>query len=244
MITLIGTGHVFNLSQVLVNIFEEKQPDLLCVELDKQRYDALILKRENPEAYKNSKKNVPIIYKMLARFQEGMANEYGVTAGSEMLATIDYANNHQLPISFIDMNAQNIFTKMLKKMTIREKFRLIFSGFGGFFISKKNVEDELQKIQKDFDNYIMQIGEKFPTIKKVLIDERNLYMVQQLSIANDSHKKIIAVVGDGHIPGLSDLLSKKEIMFETFRLNDLRKFENIETDSSKASFSLQYKSFN
>jgi pheromone shutdown protein TraB len=244
MITLIGTGHIFNLTRVLVNIFEEKQPDILCVELDRQRYNALILKRENPEAYKNTKKDVPIIYKMLARFQEGMANEYGVTAGSEMLTTIDYANSHQLPIAFIDMNAQNIFTKMLKKMTIREKFRLIFSGFGGFIVSKKNVEEELKKIQKDFDSYIIKIGEKFPTIKKILIDERNTYMVQQLSRVNDSHKKIIAVVGDGHIPGLSGLLSKKEIMFETIRLNDLRKFENIETDSSKASFSLHYKSYN
>lgn len=244
MITIIGTGHVFKLSQVLFNIFDEKQPDLLCVELDKQRYDALILKRENPEAYKNTKKNVPIIYKMLAKFQEEMANEYGVTAGSEMLATIDYGNRHQIPVSFIDLNAQNIFTKMLKKMTIREKFRLIFSGFGGFFISKKNVEEELKKIQIDFDKYIIQIGEKFPTIKKVLIDERNLYMAQQLSRANDSHKNIIAVVGDGHIPGLSDIFSKNEIIFETIRLNDLRKFENIETDSSKASFSLQYKNFN
>jgi len=174
MITLIGTGHVFNLTQALVNIFEEKQPDLLCVELDKQRYDALILKRANPEAYKNAEKNVPMIYKMLARFQEGMANEYGVTAGSEMLATIDYANSHQLPIAFIDLNAQNIFRKMLKKMTFREKIRLMFSGFGGFFISKKNVEEELKNIQEDFDKYIILIGEKFPTIKKVLIDERNL----------------------------------------------------------------------
>jgi pheromone shutdown protein TraB len=244
MITLIGTGHIFNLSQVLINLFEEKQPDMLCVELDKQRYNALILKRENPKLYKNAKKNVPAIYKMLARFQEVMANQYGVIAGSEMLVTIDYANSHQLPIVFIDLNAQVMFTKMLKKMTFREKIRLILSGFGGFFISKKNVEEELKKIQEDFDSYISRIGEKFPTIKKVLIDERNMYMFQQLSIANEKHKKIIAVVGDGHIPGISDLLSKNNIVFEAIRLNDLRKLENIETDPSKASFSLQYKSFN
>jgi pheromone shutdown protein TraB len=244
MITLIGTGHVFNLSQVLINIFEEKQPDILCVELDKQRYDALILKRKNPEAFKNTNKNMPIIYKMLARFQEGIANEYGVIAGSEMLTTIDYADNHQIPVRFIDMNAKNIFTKMLKNMTIREKFRLFFSGFGGFFVTKKNIEEELIEIQKNFDNYLTKIGQKLPTIKKVLIDERNLHMFKQLSIACEAYKKIIAVVGDGHIPGLSDLLSKKDIMFETIRLKDLRKLENIETDTSKGSFSLQYKSYN
>ena len=91
MITLIGTGHVFNLSQPLLNIFDEKQPDIICVELDRERYNALILKQTDPEAYKEMEKNVPILYRILARFQQGMAEEYGVTAGAEMLTSIKRA---------------------------------------------------------------------------------------------------------------------------------------------------------
>ena len=72
MITLIGTGHVFNLSQALLNIFEDKQPDILCVELDQQRYSALQIKQQDPERYRQSQKNLPFIYKMLSKFQEGM----------------------------------------------------------------------------------------------------------------------------------------------------------------------------
>ena len=241
MITLIGTGHVFNLNQALIDIFEEKQPELLCVELDKQRYDALMLKQSDPEGYKKSEKNVPILYKLLARFQEGMANEYGVTAGAEMLTTIDFAKNHQLPLAFIDMNAQHLFKKMLKKMTLREKFKLMFSGLGGLFVNKKHVEKELKKIDKDFDKYIEKIGEKFPTIKRVLIDERDKFMVQNLTTANEQYGKIIAVVGDGHIPGLSKLLDKKEIEYETIRLSELRNQKPVERDSSTASFSMEYK---
>jgi pheromone shutdown protein TraB len=241
MITLIGTGHVFNLNQALIDIFEEKQPELLCVELDKQRYNSLMLKQSDPEEYKKSERNVPILYKLLARFQEGMANEYGVTAGAEMLTTIDFAKNHQLPLAFIDMNAQNLFKKMLKKMTLREKFKLMFSGLGGLFVNKKHVEKELKKIDKDFDKYIEQIGEKFPTIKHVLIDERDKFMVQNLTTANEQYGKIIAVVGDGHIPGLSKLLDKKEIEYETIRLSELRNQKPVERDSSTASFSMEYK---
>ena len=243
MITLIGTGHVFNLSQALLNIFDEKQPELLCVELDKQRFNALMMKQSDPEGYKQHEKNVPLLYKLLARFQEGMANEYGVTAGAEMLTTINFAQSHQLPIAFIDMNAQNLFRKMLKKMTIREKFKLMFSGIGGLFVNKKRVEKELEKFEENFDEYINQIGAKFPTIKRVLIDERNYYMVQQLTTANEQYGKIIAVVGDGHIPGLSKLLEKKEIEFETIRLSELRGQKPVENDSSSASFSLEYKDF-
>ena len=94
---------------------------------------------------------------------------------------------------------------------------------------------------KDFDKYIEQIGEKFPTIKRVLIDGRDKYMVQHLTTANEQYCKIIAVVGDGHIPGLSKLLDKKEIEYETIRLSELRNHKPVEHDSSTASFSMEYR---
>ena len=243
MITIIGTGHVFNLSQALLNIFDEKQPDLLCIELDKQRYQAMMIKQTDPEKYKEASKNLPILYKLLSRFQDGLAEEYGVTAGQEMLTTINYAQSHQLPLAFIDMNAQRLFTRMLKKMTFWEKIRIMFSGFGGLFVSKKRVEKELDKIQDNFDTYMKDIEKKFPTIKKVLIDERNTYMVQQLKTADEKYNQVIAVVGDGHIPGLSELMEKQEIKYETIRLSELRDKGKIDADSSSASFSMEYKGF-
>ena len=241
MITLIGTGHIFNLTQQILDIFNEVQPEIICIELDKQRYEALILKQTNPQEYKNQEKNVPIIYNLLSRFQEGMAKQYGVTAGSEMLTAINYAQTHQLPTAFIDMNAQNMFKDLLKKMTLREKFMLLFSGFGGFFVSKKHVEEELENLEQNFDSYIEQIGKKFPTIKRVLIDERNEYMVQELVKASKQYSKIIAVVGDGHIPGLSKLLTDKKIDFKTIRLSQIKDKKIPDRDFSTASFSLEYK---
>ena len=241
MITIIGTGHVFNLSQSLLQIFDEKEPDILCVELDKQRYNALVTKQTNPEKYKEQSKNLPILYKLLSRFQDGLAKEYGVQAGQEMLTTINYAKNHQKPIAFIDMNAQVLFSKMLKNMTFREKIRILFSAIGGIFVSKKIVEKELDKIQDDFDYYMKEIGKKFPTIKKTLIDERNEYMAKQLKTADEQYEQVIAVVGDGHIPGIAKLLGDKELAFVTIRLSELRKYEKTD-QSSSASFTVTHKS--
>ncbi len=241
MIILIGTGHVFNLSQQLLDIFDEKRPDIICVELDKQRYNSLLAKKANPEAYKKYDRKVPFIYKLLSKFQEGMASEYGVVAGQEMLTAIGFANSNKLPIAFIDMNAQNLFKKMLRKMSLSEKLKLMLSGIGGFFVSKKRVEQELKKIEHDFDSYIERIGERFPTIKQVLVDERNHFMAQQLTQANEQYAKIVAIVGDGHIPGLTKLLQKKEIDFETIRLSQLREKETTISSSSTASFSMEYR---
>ena len=239
MITLIGTGHVFNLSDALLDIFYEKQPDILCIELDKQRFQGLMLKKNNPEKFKEQSKNQPVFYKMLSRFQDTMANEYGVIAGQEMITTVEYAQRNQKPIAFIDMNAQRLFKRMLKQMTIREKIRLVFSGFGGFFVSKKRVEKEIDKIQDNFDYYMDAVSKKFPTIKKVLIDERNAFMAKNILKANEEFENVIAVVGDGHIPGLLKIL-KIEKDVETIRLSELRNYKSESKNSSSASFSYKY----
>jgi pheromone shutdown protein TraB len=241
MITLIGTGHVFDLTAPILHIFEQKQPDIIGVELDQQRYNALILRNTDPTTYQNAKKDLPAIYKMLAAFQENMAEQYGVNAGDEMLAAITYAQSHQLPVAFIDTNAQTLFIRMWKTMPFTEKFRLLISGFAGFFISKKRVEEELKNYQQNFDTYIEEIGKKFPTIKRTLIDERNQTMVNNLITLTQQHQKIIACVGDGHIPGISKLLSEKNIPFETIRLQELQNMKTANIDGASGSFSVTYK---
>jgi pheromone shutdown protein TraB len=200
-----------------------------------------MIKQSNPAKYKDMRRDVPIIYKLLSRFQDGMAKEYGVVAGEEMLTTINYAKSHQLPVAFIDMNAQRLFSRMLKSMSFSERLKLLFSGFAGFIVNKKRVEKEIGKIEKNFDKYLKEIGKKFPTIKRVLIDERNQYMAKQLETANEKYERVVAVIGDGHISGISEILTKKELEFDTIRLTEIRNIEPTDNDSASASFSLEYK---
>jgi pheromone shutdown protein TraB len=241
MITLIGTGHVFDLSVALLSIFEKKEPEIIGVELDPQRYQAILLRNTDSASYHATKKNLPIIYKVLARFQESMAEQYGVSAGDEMLTAIHYAQSRQLPVAFIDTNAQQLFTSMWNTMPLTEKLRLLISGVAGFFLSKKRVEQELKNYQQNFDSYIQEVGKKFPTIKRTLIDERNEHMALRLVELHEKHRKIVACVGDGHVPGISKLLEEKQIPFETIRLRELQEPSITETDGSSAHFSIHYK---
>lgn len=237
MILLIGTGHVFNLSDALIQIFNAREPDVLCVELDAQRYQGLRYKKQHPEEAARRQGNEPFTYRMLARFQDSLAKQYGVTAGEEMLTTGQYAQEHQLPLMCIDRNAQQVFQRMLKSMTVREKLRLFFSGIGGLFISRKKVEKQINSIGDNIETYLEQIQDKFPTIKRVLIDERNTYMVKQLVSLQKTYETVIAVVGDGHIPGLVTLLDEQQITVETIRLKELQNMKQSE-DSSQATFTI------
>ena len=58
MITLIGTGHVFDLSQALLEILDERQPQVIGVELDRQRYQGLMSKASRPSETQKKKKVV------------------------------------------------------------------------------------------------------------------------------------------------------------------------------------------
>ena len=240
MITLIGTGHVFDLEEALHQNFQQKNPDVLCVELDKQRYHALMMKQQDPEKYKQSAKKLPFLYRLLAQFQENMAKRFGVSPGEEMITTIKYARNYQIPLMCIDMHGQKLFSRMIKSMTIKEKTAFLFSGIAGLFVRAEKVEKQVENISKDLESYLEIIGQKFPTIKKILIDERNMYMVNNIIKLSENYQQIIAIVGDGHIPGMSEILKEKEIDHELVRLHELQSMPKKETDQSTASFHVEY----
>lgn len=242
MITLIGTGHVFNLSTALLSIFDTIEPDIVCVELDQQRYQAMVLRQTEPETYEKARQNLPFIYRLLAQFQEDMAKQYGVHAGDEMLTAINYAQSHQLPIAFIDSDAQKLFTTMWRTMPMTEKFKLMLSGVAGFFVSRKRVEKELEKYQENYNTYIEEIGKRYPTIKHVLIDERNELMVSRLTELNVQYQKIVACIGDGHVPGISQMLQTRQISVDIIRLHDLQTRQPKDADGTGAHFSVHYES--
>ena len=240
MIILIGTGHVFDLSQALLQEFDEIQPDCICVELDRQRYQQLLLKKQSGATDKKHQKKLPLLYRLLARFQENLAEKYGVIPGDEMLTAITYAQSHQLPLQLIDMDAQKVFSTLLSSMSIREKLRFVVSSMMGIFISKERVEAELETIQGDFDRYLIEIGKKFPTIKEVLIDRRNQFMADRLQSLNETYDKVVACVGDGHVNGMTELLEDSSIDVKTIRLSDLQNEIKRDRNVSAASFHIDY----
>ncbi|HIH28860.1 MAG TPA: hypothetical protein HA260_03550, partial [Thermoplasmata archaeon] len=156
------------------------------------------------------------------------------------LSAINYAQSRVLPVAFIDTNAQQLFTHMWNTMPFFEKLRLMLSGVTGLFVSKKRVEAEMKNYQAHYDSYLEEIGKKFPTIKRTLIDDRNEFMTQRLVELHEKHQRIIICVGDGHVSGISKLLEQKQIPFETIRLQQLQNWKQAESDGSTGHFSINY----
>jgi len=227
MITLLGIGHVFQLRDTVQGVINDKLPGLVCVELDEVRYKVIRSKQKG---------GVPpsFAYYMLARFEEKMADMYGSSVGDEMIAAVDAAQDLQIPVAFIDMDGQKMFRKMMKEMTIKERVWLFLASLGSLFVSKKRVEKELKEFEDNTEAYMDELEKKFPSIKRVLIDERDEHMASKLAAFNTKVTDIVAVVGDGHVPGISDRLAYLDLEHEVIRLSELRPFDATNQDPQEA----------
>ncbi len=199
MIILVGVGHVFDIKDQIRGMIIEESPVVVAVELDKMRYAAL---RQGERSGK-----APLLYKLLAKFQDRIAGEFGTEAGSEMLAAVDTAMEIQAKVALVDMDIMKIRDGMKKRIKLGERVKLGFAAISTLFIRKKRVEKELAKFHEREEEYMEEFGRSFPDLKVALIDNRNEYMANAIRNLDAQHGHVMAFVGDGHIPGMTRLLA-------------------------------------
>lgn len=230
MITLIGVGHVFDISKSLENAIMERNPSVVCVELDRARYEALFSK--------GGERELPVVYKMLARFQENIAKKYDTQVGSEMLTAIETAKMLNAKVAFIDVEASRIVLNFWKSMSIKERAKFVFALLSSIFIRKKRIEKELKRFEENEEYYLESFGKEFPAAKRILIDDRNIHMAESIKKISQEHENIVAVVGDGHVEGIRRLLEPSNV--EIIRLSQLREEESDKVDEVTISYQLSF----
>jgi pheromone shutdown protein TraB len=132
-----------------------------------------------------------------------------------------------------------MFQKLWSEMSFRERVWLLLSGFTGLFTSRKRVEKEMEEYQKNEAAYMDAVGKSFPTIKRVLIDERNEKMAAAIVQAEMTYGSVLAVVGDGHVDGIRAILGRSDV--EVIRLEQLQQMPKAEQSAQCTSdVSFQY----
>lgn len=211
MITLVGVGHVFAISGRVSDVIRTKRPAIVCLELDPVRYQALV--------QKDSSRRVPLQYSLLAMFQKRMADEFGSEVGDEMLAAASAAREIGAKVALIDVDASRMLATLWRKMSVKEKIGLLFGALVGLVSSKDAVEREMDAYQSNDEAYIEEIGRRFPAVKSVLIDDRNRIMAERIREIAKANGNVVAVVGDGHVPGIARALATEQP--EVVRLKEL-----------------------
>ena len=235
-IYLIGTAHVsgesINEVEYAIN---EINPDLIAVELDRDRFIAMT-NNENKsknkidiaKMIKEGNIGLFLVHTVLANFQKDIGEKFGIKPGSEMKKALDLAMTYNKPISLIDRPVNITLKRALKSMTLKEKLNFlkdIFDDEKGMELDEKALNDMINNAE----DLIQLLKEVSPSIYNVLVDERDKFMAKNLFEISKGKEKIIAVVGAGHLKGISNylkLLEKNEIDINLNELMEVKKSKN------------------
>jgi pheromone shutdown-related protein TraB len=213
-IFLIGTAHISKASAETVKQFiVEEKPDTVCIELCPSRFQSIT----NPEKWKNmdiitiikqKKALLLLVNLILSSFQKRLARQLGLNPGQEMIEAIQAAQDNNIPLVLADRDIQITFTRIWKKLGFFGKIRLFFMLILSIFNEENLSEEEIEKLKSEdvLTAALNDLAISFPRLKNTLIDERDQYLAEK--IRNAPGKKIVAVVGAGHIPGIKQEIYK------------------------------------
>jgi len=214
-VLLIGTAHVSKESVELVReTIENENPDMVAVELCPQRFHAISEKKKWGETdiskvIKEGKGYLFLTQLMLTNFQRKVGDELGVKPGSEMVKALEMAKEKNIPIALVDRDISVTLKRALNRMGFKEKVKILFGLVSGIFEEEKVTEEMVEKL-KEMDvltEMMEELGKEVPSIKETLLDERNIYIADKISSLEA--KKIVAVVGAGHVSGIKEILEFK-----------------------------------
>jgi pheromone shutdown protein TraB len=178
----VGTAHISRESVDLVReVIEKEEPDCVCIELDSRRYQALSRQErfeslDLKQVIRAKQLATLMLNLVLASYQKYLGLQLGIQPGTELLEAARTAEERGIPIALCDL--------------------------GGIFEKPELTEEDLRELrQQDVMSKLMQeLGEAFPGLKTVLIDERDAFLTEQIKRA--SGQRIVAVVGAGHLEGM------------------------------------------
>ncbi|MGV8168551.1 MAG: TraB/GumN family protein [Candidatus Nanoarchaeia archaeon] len=209
---IIGTSHVSKESKEKINeTFERFKPDIICIELDAGRYYSLMHPDKKGRPSVRQLGMTGFLFAVIGRFfQKKLGNMTGMNPGEEMLLGANLAKKHRLKLELIDQDAAITLRNLSKKVKLREKLKILLDLFRAPFIKDFRVKIDVSRIpDEETINKIMNIMKKrYSGFYRVLLEDRNRYMAKKLYLLlkDNPEKRIIAIVGAGHVEGIKKQL--------------------------------------
>lgn len=221
---LVGTAHISQESVETVKaVIHAEDPDTVCVELDEQRHRAL----RNPGHWQSlnlvqilRQGQAPFLLAnlALASFQKRMGLQTGVKPGAELAAAAETAEAAGKNVQLIDREIRTTLLRAWRRAGLWKKLNLMAGLMAGLFEKQELSEEELAKLRQTdtLSAMLDEMAEVLPTVKTVLVDERDTYMAHRIRKAPGD--RIVAIVGAAHMPGI---LAKLERTFTDEEIAEL-----------------------
>jgi pheromone shutdown-related protein TraB len=207
-IVLLGTAHVSRSSAVeVVTVIESERPDHVCVELDEGRYRALSdagawRQIDVYRVLREGKGLFMLATLVLGSFQRRLGRDLGVQQGAEMRAAIEKAQELGIPFSLCDRDIQITLRRAWARTGLWGRSKMLAAMLASVVSREKLGEEEIERLKERnaLEEMMEELAAYLPAAKTVLIDERDTYLAARIRAAPG--RKIVAVVGAGHLDGI------------------------------------------
>lgn len=200
MIHVYGTSHVSGDSMEVINEkLEEHDPDIVALELDLGRLNALLNGQKSAQGG-------PMFLKLVKKFQDFIGSKTGVMPGEEMLYAYHKAIAENREVALIDQDIRATINR-LETVSKKEKFKAMTEAGAAFVLPGKFDVSEIPG--EDMVQRLLEVMEdRYPGLYRVLLAERNQVMADYLRNLQEEEPEaeIVVFVGAAHRKDLEDRL--------------------------------------
>jgi len=225
-IHLVKTAHVSKKSiSDVEEAIENINPDIVAIELDEKRYKAMISESNNKNLINALKGGIlkNLFTYLLSLLQKRVGQGFDIHPGEEMKKAIEVAKDKKISFTFIDRGIRITISRLWHFMTFKEKIKIFISVILSLFAVGQDQKMKVDDLTDDesVEVLLSELREFSPTMSKVLVDERDAYMANRLLVEAGKGKKVVGVVGAGHVKGITKYLKKKEKMVPLYELEKI-----------------------
>lgn len=224
-VVLVGTSHIASESvKNVAAVIDHFAPCIVGVEIDRQRFYALL--EQHGQRYFPTFRNIRrfgvkgTIFALIASaVSEKLAKMVHAQPGDDMRSALRAAKKHKLVIALLDQPIHITLHRFSAAITWKEKWHFIVDVLRGIFFPRQEFQKygldqlDLRKVPSTevIKKLLFYVKERYPNVYRVLIDERNRYMVRQIKKFQQKYPEqtIVAVIGAGHEEGIIHLLKQK-----------------------------------
>src|SRR5690242_14590363 len=218
---LLGTAHVSRTSVEAVKALVQAESfDAVAVELCESRARGI----RDPEALANmdlfqvirtGKAGMVFASLALASFQQRIAEQYGIEPGAEMKAAMAAADARGLPLWLVDREIGTTLNHAYRGVRFRDRMGILGSLIASVFSREEIDEADIEKLKQGdiLESAFGEFARESKALYAALIGERDTFMAARLreeSIANPAAKRVLVVIGAGHLKGVERELGSQD----------------------------------
>ncbi len=211
--TLLGTAHVSRASaEAVKEMAGSGEYNAIAVELCQARYSALTAERKwtDLDLYKiirEGKAGLVMANLALSAYQRRIAEQFGIEPGAEMRAATIAARERELPLQLVDRDLATTLRRSYSSVPWYKRMYLMAGLALGMVSSEEIDEESIEKLKEGdiLESTFTEFAETSPELYEALIAERDRYMAARLREENvdSSGRKVLVVIGAGHMEGLA-----------------------------------------